>query len=127
MPASTIKDDIDAYRAWDSQTRPILERLGNTLDRLPSETKSRAVAKALMNLREEIVAARNALSHRMDDRLEVVNRFERHILALELRIAALESDLDEWRTEYEPDADPSRPAFFSNIRRAVSVFFHSGR
>lgn len=42
--------------------------------------------------------------------------------ALKLRVTTLESDLREWIDEFEPDADPQRPAMFSNLRTAFRAF-----
>jgi hypothetical protein len=122
MPSPSIIDDIDAYRAWDKNTRPIFERLERAVQQFPVDERNRQkLGKHLITLRDELLAAQKAMVGQMDDRLMLVIRFERYVNTLEGRVAELESDCQAWQREYEPDADPDRRAFFSNVRQAIAV------
>lgn len=37
-------------------------------------------------------------------------------------MASVDRVSDAWRREYEPDSDPDRPAFFSNLRAAWAAW-----
>ncbi len=126
MPATSIQEDIVAFKAWDRQTRPILKRMGEAVRRLPSRPHKR-LAQELSVIRSELLEAQEALDKGLDDRLLLVLRFERHIQELQKQIDKLTADCEEWRREYEPDSDPTRPAVFSNLRHALAALFHPAR
>jgi hypothetical protein len=105
----------------DALEHVMAEMLRQPLDvaeRRDLEAWKRRVADAWAVVREAVAEV-----HAMSGRVLAEQRADRAEMAqLRARVETLEAQLREWQREYEPDSDPRRPAFFSNLRRALHAF-----
>ena len=122
-----VQQAIAEYRQWDQQTRPLLERLVVALEHMAVPRNNQELALSLVALRDDVVRAQRDLVQMMENQGDLVVNLELEINALNKRIKELESDVQVWRQEYEPDGDPDRPALFSNLRHAFAALFHHAR
>ena len=124
MPQAPVQQAVAEYRHWEQQALPALERLVVALKHMPLPRNNEELVAQLIAIRDDIVQSQQDLIRTMNANGDIVANLERHVKSLESRIRELEADNRAWQQEYEPDADPRRPAFFSNLRHAFAALFH---
>lgn len=94
-------------------------------ERRAFETWRSGVTGALHGLIETIAhvadQAEKARAEQLRERQELAD-LRGELVALRATVEQLTGELREWQDEYEPDANPNRPAWFSNLRRAIAAF-----
>lgn len=111
--APALSDALDqALAVMQQQPTTVAER--RNLDRVD------VIASAW----KEVLGAMKELAKISESAAEEQKSTLRENDALRARVAELEADLRAWQEEYDPDSQPDRPMFFSNIRRALASFRH---